>query len=355
MALILVNHRSFVMRNSFQKKLFFIMALVGPFLSCQAQQATVPMKANINKAQLAASLDKRIPQLLDSANIPGISLAVISNGNIIYAKAYGIRNTETKEKVDVETIFDAASLSKVVFAYAVLKLVEEGLITLDKPLYQYLPYEDIKRDGRYQKITARMVLSHSTGFPNWRGGDSLRINFEPGKQFKYSGEGFVYLQKVVEKLSGKSLQGVMEEKVFKPLQMTRSSYVWKKEFDTNFATPHDGIGNAKFKNKPAQAKAAYSLQTTAIDYATFITAILNEKGLSKKTVQDMLTTQIQVPDDENNLSLQSKTISWGLGVGLQETTDEKAFWHWGDNNTFKCYVVAYKKEKTGSSIFYKQL
>jgi CubicO group peptidase (beta-lactamase class C family) len=305
-----------------------------------------------NKTQIAAKLEKRIPQLLDSAAIPGMSLAVISEGNVIYTGGYGVKSADTKDKVTTNTVFDAASLSKPVFAYAVLKFVESGLLDLDKPLYQYLPYEDIQHDNRYKQITARMVLSHSTGFPNWRGGDSLRIHFEPGKQFRYSGEGFVYLQKVVEKLTGKPLNDVMVENVFTPLGMSRSSYVWKQSLNDDFALPHNGFLKVMDKNKPQQANAAYSLQTTAGDYAKFIVAILNESGLTRQTVQAMISPQVHVPEKAfDNSSPASKSISWGLGFGLQQTKDGNAFWHWGDNNTFKCYVVAYTKEKKGVVYF----
>jgi CubicO group peptidase (beta-lactamase class C family) len=332
-------------------KPLLIALMIGVFIQCQGQQRAAPLQKSINKAQLVARLDKRIPQLLDSANIPGLSLAVISEGKVIYNGAYGVKNADTRDKVDVNTVFDAASLSKCVFAYAVLKMTDGDILDLDKPLYQYFPYKDIKHDKRYQQITARMVLSHSTGFPNWRGGDSLRIKFEPGKQFSYSGEGFVFLQKVVEKLTGKSLNEVMVEKVFAPLGMNHSSYVWNEELDKNFAMAHGAFGNVIPKNKPNQANAAYSLQTTAGDYATFIAAILNGTGLKKQTIQAMLLPQIQVPQKSSEPAVLSKNITWGLGFGLQQAKDGDAFWHWGDNNPFKAYVVAYKKDKTGVVYF----
>lgn len=301
---------------------------------------------------LIIQLDEQIPLLLDSANIPGLSLAVIRDGKVAIIRAYGVRSAETREKVDVNTVFDAASLSKAVFAYAALQYVDQGLLDLDKPLYQYLPYPDIRYDDRYQLITARMVLSHSSGFPNWRDGDSLRIQFKPGERFSYSGEGFVYLQKVVEKISGQSLNELAAEKVFKPLGMTHSSYVWHAGFEGNFALSHDGFGNTAGKNKPKKGNAAYSLQTTAQDYARFVVAILNGSGLKKSTAEQMLTTQIRVTEEKFNPSAPlSKTLSWGLGLGLQQTNEGKSFWHWGDNNTYKCYVVAYPKTKTGVVFF----
>jgi hypothetical protein len=232
-------------------------------------------------------------------------------------------------------------------------LVEAGLLDLDKPLYGYLPYPDISRDPRYRKITARMALSHTAGFPNWRNGDSLRITFAPGQRWSYSGEGYVYLQKVVEKISGKPLNEVMTEQVFKPLGMTRSSYVWREAFNGNTASPHDAFGNPKDKDKPVKANAAFSLQTTAPDYAAFVAALLNGTGLKKETIEAMFTSQVRVPEDDSKPDPGlSEAVSWGLGVGLQQPPlGGKAFWHWGDNFAFKCYVAAYPEEKTGVIYF----
>src|SRR5262249_26786218 len=141
--------------------------------------------------------------------------------------------------VDDNTVFEAASLSKPVFAYAVLKLVEQGKIGLDVPLTKYLPKPYVDGDPRLEKITARIVLSHRTGFPNWRGPNPLTFHFTPGEAFSYSGEGFVYLQRVVEQIESKPLNDVMAELVFNPLGMTSSSYVWRADFDELTATGHD--------------------------------------------------------------------------------------------------------------------
>ncbi|PSR55131.1 hypothetical protein AHMF7605_17275 [Adhaeribacter arboris] len=320
--------------------------LLGHSIRGVAQGSSSSQQNKVSTTQLIAQLNKTIPQLLDSASIPGLAISVIREGKMAYTQVYGVKSTETKEKMAINTIFEAASLSKPVFAYACLQLMEQGLLNLDKPLYTYLPYPDIARDERYKRITARMVLSHTSGFPNWRNNDSLRINFEPGQKFSYSGEGYVYLQKVVEKITGKPLNQLMEEKVFRPLGMPNSSYIWRPDFDAKTAAPHDAFNNALPKNKPTTANAAASLHTTAPDYAAFITAVLNGTGLKKQTLTAMFTPQIQAPEERINAATAlSKSVSWGLGVGLQETPEGKAFWHWGDNYSFRCYVLAYPKEK----------
>src|SRR5690606_33606031 len=133
---------------------------------------------------------------MDSLNIPGLSIAVINDSKVVYHNTFGFANVEKKLPVTDKTIFEAASISKSEFAFFVMQFVEEGKLDLDKPLYEYLPYQDIANDERYKKITARMVLSHRSGFPNWRENEDdkkLKIKFDPGTDYEYSGEGYQYL------------------------------------------------------------------------------------------------------------------------------------------------------------------
>lgn len=141
---------------------------------------------------------------------------------------FGVKNAKIGLPVTAETVFEAASLSKPVFAYGVLKLIDQGKLGLDVPLTTYLPKPYIDGDERLNKITARIVLSHRTGFPNWRGKPSLKICFTPGERFSYSGEGYIYLQRVVEHITGKPLNEYITEAVFTPLGMANSSYVWRQ-------------------------------------------------------------------------------------------------------------------------------
>ena len=141
-----------------------------------------------------------------------MSVAVIKDSKVVYHRGLGVRNTLTQDPVTDDTVFEAASMTKPVCAYIVLRLVDRGVLMLDTPLYTYLPYEDIAYDDRYKLITARMILTHRSGFPNWRNG-KLDIKFTPGTEFSYSGEGFVYLGKVIEKLTGKKLVQLCQEEV----------------------------------------------------------------------------------------------------------------------------------------------
>jgi CubicO group peptidase (beta-lactamase class C family) len=307
-------------------------------------------------AATVAELERDIPELMRKDAIPGLEIAVIRGGKTTWVHAFGVKEVGGGQAVTNETIFEAASLSKPVFAYGVLKLVEQGKLGLDVPLTTYTtkPYVE---DARLGKITARIVLSHRTGFPNWRDGDSLPIYFTPGERFSYSGEGYVYLQRVVEKITGKPLNEYMTEAVFRPLGMTSSSYVWKPEFDAVTATGHDDDGKPEKKWKPDEAGAASTLNTTASDYAKFVAAVVDGVGLKEATLREMEKPQVAL-DPGCRICIKkepkelSKNLFWGLGWGIQrEDARDGLLWHWGDNGAFKPFVMADPKTKAGVVVF----
>ena len=321
-----------------------------------AQNSTAERVHNPDQRTIEA-LERRVPELMKQADIPGLSMAVIRNGKTYWLREFGLRNTGSNSPVTADTVFEAASLSKPVFAYGVLQLVDKGKLDLDAPLSKYLPKPYIDGDPRIHQITARFVLSHRTGFRNWRGdGNPLRIYFTPGERFSYSGEGYVYLQKVVEQITGKPLNTYMAEAVFTPLGMTSSSYVWRADYDDRAATGHDADAQPRDKFKPKEPNAAASLHTTARDYAIFLDALLNRKGLRPQTLHEMEKPQIAVNPECTNCTDRtpdelSKSVFWGLGIGIQQTADGESLWHWGDNGNFKCYMVIYPKQKVGLVYF----
>jgi CubicO group peptidase (beta-lactamase class C family) len=302
-------------------------------------------------------LEMDIPELMKKGNVPGLAIAVIRKGKTSWMRGFGVKETKTGVSVTEDTIFEAASLSKPVFAYGVLKLVEQRKLGLDVPLTTYLPKPYIRGDDRLNKITARIVLSHRTGFPNWRGdGKPLTIHFTPGERFSYSGEGYIYLQRAVEQITGKALNDYMTDAVFAPLGMTSSGYVWRPDFDERTATGHDGEGKPVALWKPKEAGTASTLNTTAKDYALFVEAVLNRKGLKVPTLGDMETPQIAL-DPECRICIDrepkelSTTLFWGLGWGIQRTAQGTELWHWGDNGAFKSFVMADPKNKAGVVMF----
>ncbi len=336
------------------------LALVFLFENPTAAQNndSIPLKTNVPEQQLISDLESFVPELMEHAEVPGLSIAIIRDAEIIWHGAYGVRNINTKEAVNDSTIFQAASLSKTLFAYAVLRMVEKGEFDLDTPLSDYFGAAYIKNDDRVHRITPRMVLSHTTGFPNWRqprDGD-LKMHFSPGEKFSYSGEGYVYLQRVVEKLTEKSFNDFMTESVFKPLGMRHSSYEWREVYASNLAVGHGEFGVPIDRDPMTKGNAAFSLYTTAIDYAKFMIAIMKGSGLAKETIREMLSPQIHLNEDclnctQNTTSNLSDLNAWGLGWGLQLTDEGTSFWHWGDQGIFRCYTVAFQEQKMGMVYF----
>jgi len=326
--------------------------------SSNARRVATAAAANTTTAEIVSQLERDVPSLMNQGDVPGMSIALIRNGELVWHRGFGVKNSKTREPVTDNTVFEAASLSKPVFAYAVMKLVDAGKIDLDKPLTTYLPGTyDVGDDARLNQITARMVLSHRSGFPNWRPeGGPLKIHFTPGERFSYSGEGFVYLSKVVEKITGENFNDFMKRTVFNPLSMTDSSYVWQDSFAAQAVFRHNGLGEPAGQNRAIQPNAAASLQTTARDFGKFVVAVLNGTGLKKQTAAAMLTEQVKVYEGGANtidrpLGKQSNSVGWALGWGVQTTSDGPAFWHWGDNGNSKAFVIAFERGKNGVVMF----
>ena len=318
---------------------------------CGAQGSVPPVPLN---TATEAHLRTDIPTLMEKAGIPGLSIAVIRDGQTVWTGSFGVRSETTKKPVTKDTYFNVGSLSKPVFAYGVLKLVDAGKLKLDEPLAPYLPKDVTERDPRFQQITARIVLSHRTGFPNWPGDNQpLTIHFTPGERFSYSGSGMVFLQKAVEKITGKPLNDYLREAVFEPLGMKHSSYVWNPALESDVAIGHDIAGVPVDLFKADKANAAASLETTAEDYANFLDAILEGKGLQPSTLHAMEAPEIAVDPacancvDGTPSGKLSTSIFWGLGFGIEKTADGESLWHWGDNGVFKAFFVVRPASKSG--------
>jgi CubicO group peptidase (beta-lactamase class C family) len=327
-------------------------------LSIAAQKTKFTSLTDYKKKEAAVErLEKKLPDLMKKADVPGISIALIRGGKTVWTRGFGVKNSQTKEAVTAETVFEAASLSKPVFAYAVLKLVDAGRLDLDAPLNKYLPgnYDVAPDEARINQITARRVLTHTTGFPNWRAprnSKTLPIHFAPGERFSYSGEGFVYLSKVVEQITKMKFDEYVREAVFVPLGMMSSSFAWQERYKTLKTFNHDFIGYPAGQGEAAQPNAAGSLQTTSADYAKFVAAILNGVGLKKETRKQMLAPQVKVGENcriciSGAPAKLSDEVAWGLGWGLQTTDEGNSFWHWGDNGNNKSFIAAFEKQTDG--------
>lgn len=344
-----------------------VLALIAclPTVFLFAQKSSV-QKLDGTSIQVA-EIDRIITTLMKNAAVTGLNLGIINNDSVAFIKSYGWKNEAEKEPIDTATVFSAASFSKAVFASLVMQMVLDGKIDLDKPVYQYfdkpLPdypeYADLAGDERWKLITPRHCLSHTTGFPNWRflnpnGNGKLEIFFTPGTRYAYSGEGLVLLQMAVEKLSGRGLESVMREKVFQPIGMKNTSYVWQPAFDKNFALGYDGDGNPLQPKKRYEPNAAGSMVTTISDYTKFISAILQQKWLARKFTAEMFTPQVRIHSARQFPSLRTDTtsendkiqLSYGLGWGLLMSSYGRAFFKEGHDDGWEHYGISFPEKGT---------
>jgi CubicO group peptidase (beta-lactamase class C family) len=321
----------------------------------------VPDSATQTKSateDISSRLEQLILQLMKDGDVPGLSVALIRDGTLVWHRGFGVKDIKTSEPVTDDTVFEAASLGKPVFAYAVMKLVDAGTLDLDVPLNQYLPGNyDVEADPRLDQVTARRVLSHTSGLPNWRSG-ALRIYFTPGERFSYSGEGYVYLSKVVEHITGEKINDFMTRTVFEALGMKSSSYAWRDSYNGLKTSYHNTRGESTTRNSmsPDTVNVAATLHTTALDYGRFVVALLNGAGLTRTTRDLMLTPLVAVREGgattvERPEAKPLPDVKWGLGWGVQTTADGPSFFHWGNNGDAKAYVVARDKDKSGVVIF----
>jgi CubicO group peptidase (beta-lactamase class C family) len=233
-------------------------------------------------------------------------------------------------------VFQAASLSKPIFAYAVLKLAQEGSLDLDAPLVSYLPqgYLHIQNPFAFgqpqiteraaapelQAVTARMVLNHTSGLPNWSSGP-LEFDFKPGDGWQYSGEGFMLLQRVVELITNKGLDEFMRERLFDPLGMFNTAFRWRPQFADAFMP-----GTPRYVEIP-DALAPLSLHTSAKDYAKFLAALMADQHALQLIVQSPASV---VP---------KLGLDWGLGWGVERGEKETFIWQWGNNPGYRAFVM----------------
>ena len=314
----------------------------------------------------AAEIDATVERLIGAAKVTGAGMALLTDGKIAYLKAYGFRDQEKNLPLTADSVMSAASFSKVAFAYLVMHLVEDGALQLDRPVYEYLPkalpeyddYKDLAGDARYKKITARMLLSHTSGLPNWRrfsDDQKLHIYFEPGARFAYSGEGIELLQFVVESVAKKPLSELMAERVFGPLGMSRTSMVWEARFESDFANGYDEDGRSLGPQRRKAAGAAGSMQTTVRDFARLVQAMMHGTGLRRETRELMLSPQVRIFSKHEFPSLSTETIdenkgirlSYGLAWGLYWTPYGKAFFKEGHDDGWRNYTVCFDEAKTG--------
>ncbi len=322
------------------------------------------------------SLTIKIDKLIEKANVHGIAITVFNENKVTYQKSFGYKDFEEKIALNDSTNIYGASFSKAVFGVLVMKLVENGVIDLDTPLQSYLPkkiyeykpetkwhddFSALKNDSLYHKITARMCLNHTTGFANSRWFESdyqLRVNRKPGSRYSYSGEGFIYLQVVLEKILGKGLEELAQEIIFEPLNMNRTSYQWNPTFEKNFAYGHNTLGEKYVKDIDNEPRGGSTLETTSEDYTKFLKAVLQRKIISKKSWNEIFRPQIRIHSIKQfgPLAFKDSTVndniklSYGLGWGILQTPYGKGVFKEGHGNGFQHYSILFPKTKKGIMI-----
>ena len=288
--------------------------------------------------------DDDIQKLLNENKIPALGIGVIRDGKLRQVKVFG--ELKHGEPAPFNTIFNVASLTKPVVAMLTLKLVSTGKWSLDEPLDRYWIDPDVKNDPRHKKLTTRLILSHRTGFLNWRRlskSKQLEFTFEPGTKYQYSGEGLEYLRKALEKKFKKPIEKLADELIFKPLGMSDTRFVWDANMDeSRFAVGYDEKGSAYKINKNAKANAADDLLTTVEDYGKFLVSVMDGDGLSKDIFNEMISHQVETKGNKY----------FGLGWEIYDLGNgEYALSHGGSDEGVKTLVFLLPKSKQGLIIF----
>jgi len=287
-------------------------------------------------------LRHRLHQLLSEHTVPGLAVAVVREGAVSWCCGLGIRDVGSSEPVTADTVFEAASLSKPVLAFAALQLVEQE--HLDRPLDDYLPAPYLEGNEEPSTITARHVLCHTSGLPNWRKKNQpLRPQHAPSERFSYSGEGYVCLQKTVSAICEAPIGEVLSSHVFDPLEMQSSTFIWPSPELTDWAMPHDTKGATREKEAWDSVNCAAGLHCTASDYARLMAA-----ALTMPIGSEMVSTQTLVNDQPSwhpawplGPCRENEAVGWGLGWGLGTVPDSRTIWHWGDNGGFRSFAIAW--------------
>ncbi|GAA3995616.1 hypothetical protein GCM10022408_02700 [Hymenobacter fastidiosus] len=244
-------------------------------------------------------------------------------------------------------------------AYTALRLVDQGRLSLDKPLLTYYSYPRLLGQPRADRITARMVLGHTSGLPNWAQHplaagwktSALPLKYAPDSCWNYSGEGYVFLQKTLEHITGKSFEALARQEVFGPLQMPNSSFGWQPRFAAHAAIGHDKAGKPTEIRRFAEPNGSFSLLTTAADYNQFLQALLRGQGLQPATARLLTTPANAANRGGQPVTPADAAIAWACGVGLTTTSRGPALWHWGDNGDFKGFFLAFPDTKESLLFF----
>lgn len=343
------------MKKKLLKLLVFLILTIS-FTNCHSQKEIKNLAGfDVSTDSINAFLKSR----MDSLNIPGLSIAVINESKVVYHQTFGYANLEKKLPITTKTIFEGASMSKSIFAFFVMKFVEEGKLDLDKPLHEYLPYQDIAYDERYKKITARMVLSHRSGFPNWRENEDdkkLKIKFEPGTDYEYSGEGYQYLAMVlkhIESTDWNGLEAIFQEKIAKPLKMEHTVFIPTSYIKKHKAEPYNNqrewIDLQKdywYKKEKGKFVAPSSIHSEPLDFSKWMIGVMNNKLLSKNSYSELLKHHSKISTSSTGIN-----VYYALGFLTADKVYSNTYFHSGNNAGFTCSYLMDTKKDWGYVLF----
>lgn len=286
-----------------------------------------------------AAIDAEVARVMSTTGAQGLALAVIDGGQVRYVRAYGKRNAQG-DPLTPDTVMYGASLTKAVFAWTVLTLVDEGRVDLDRsialdlprplpdysdPEERYADWNTLAGDERWRKITPRILLTHSAGFANffWLEPDGrMHIHFEPGTRYAYSGDGMILAQFVLEQGMGIDVGRTMQARVFDRFGMTRTGMTWRPDFASDLADGWDIDGKPEAHDERSNVRAAGSMDTTISDFARFAAAMVRGEGLSKRSRAEMtrlqlpITTPVQFPTLLPELPPAERRPDLGAGLGV---------------------------------------
>jgi CubicO group peptidase (beta-lactamase class C family) len=309
----------------------------------------------------AEALDNKARQLMAQSDVQGLAVAVIEEGKVVHVTAYGQRNVEKALPLNTDTIMYGASFTKTAFAYMVLQLVDEGRLDLDASVAELLPrplpsykegkndYSDLADDPRWRDLTPRIILTHSTGFANFRWLEEdrkLRFHYPPGSRYGYSGEGFYILQLVLEQGLGLDVGQEMQERVFDRFDMTNTSMSWRQDFAKNLADGYGLDGSYEPHDERSNVSAAGSMDTSISDQARLWAAIVRGDGLSAASRAELIRPQLaitspyQFPTLLNEVEPRNEDIQLAAGLGLVTFRDTSgAAWFKGGHNDWTGNMV----------------
>ena len=299
------------------------------------------------------AFEKQLPEWLKETNVPAAGVAIIENGKLKYTKVFGeLRKggpTRPPTPAPPNSIFQVASLTKPIVEILTLQLVSNGMWNLDEPLANYWVDPDVQNDPRHKKLTTRHVLTHQSGFPNWRSSNAankLEFMAEPGTQVNYSGEGLEYLRRALEKKFNEPLERLAQKHLFQPYGMKDTRFFWDASMDeSRFAVAHNKEGKPYDIYKNSNANAADLLLTTVEDYGRFAVNVLQGRGLSKSVFDEMVRPQVLYPSGKN--------LFFGLGwmIMPELSNGEYALIHTGSDPGVSTVVVLFPKSQRGLIVF----